>query len=63
VIAERGLYAYDCEPSGGSYRLVAAPVVAAKADTLPRAVVDVATQIRCPGHFGGQPVVTEEMLR
>lgn len=62
LVAERGLYAYDCDPSGGPYRLVAAPVVAAKADALPRAVLEVATRVRCPGHFVGHPVVTREML-
>lgn len=62
LVAERGLYAYDCDSSGGPYRLVAAPVVAARIDALPPAVADVASKIRLPGHFNVQPVVTEEML-
>jgi hypothetical protein len=61
LVAERGLYAYDCDPSGGPYRLVAAPVVAAKTNALPPSVVDVATRVRCPGCFG-PTVMTEEML-
>jgi hypothetical protein len=63
LVAERGLYAYDCDPSGGPYRLVAAPAVAAKADALPPAVADVAIKIRFPGQFYDHTVVTEEMLR
>ena len=62
LVAERGLYAYDCDPNGGPYRLVAAPVVPAKADTLPPAVADVATKVRCPMRFETQTVVAEGML-
>jgi hypothetical protein len=63
LVAERGLYAYDCEPNGGQYRLVAAPVVPAKVDALPPAVADVATKIRCAMRFETDTVVTVEMLR
>lgn len=62
LVAERGLYAYDCDPSGGPYHLVAAPVVAAKGDALPSEVVSVATTVRCPWQFERQTVVTEEMM-
>lgn len=62
LVAERGLYAYDGDPSGGPYHLVAAPVVAAKADALPPEVVSVATRVRCLAQFERQAVVTEEML-
>ena len=51
LVAERGLYAYDCDPTGGPYRLVAAPVVPAKADDLPPAFTDVANKVRCPVYF------------
>lgn len=34
-MAERGLYAYDSDPQGGPYRLVAAPEVAASVSGLP----------------------------
>ena len=34
-VAERGLYAFDCDPVGGPYRLVAAPVVARRVEDLP----------------------------
>jgi hypothetical protein len=62
LVAERGLYAYDCDPNGGPYHLVAAPVVAAKTDALPPEVVSVATRVRCPAPFERQTVVTEQML-
>ncbi|MBK6685988.1 MAG: hypothetical protein IPG45_16055 [Deltaproteobacteria bacterium] len=62
LVAERGLYAYDCDPNGGPYRLVAAPVVAAMADALPAAIVGVAKRVNCPGRFELEAVVTKEML-
>lgn len=61
LVAERGLYAYDSSPNGGPYHLVAAPVIATLA--LPTSVWRVAKQIRCPGSFDQQALVTEEMLR
>lgn len=62
LVAERGLYAYDCDPNGGPYRLVAAPVVPAKAEALPTVVADVAVRLRYALRFETQAVVTEEML-
>jgi hypothetical protein len=62
LVAERGLYAYDCDPNGGPYHLVAAPVVAVTANTLPAEVAEVATKVRCPERFERQTVITEEML-
>ena len=63
LVAERGLYAYDCDPCGGPYQLVAAPVAVATEDALPPEVVRVATTVRCLMQFERQTVVTEEMLR
>jgi hypothetical protein len=62
LVAERGLYAYDCEPNGGPYRLVAAPVLPIRDDALPSAIGSVATRIKCAARFGIDAVVTSEML-
>ncbi|MCX5741998.1 MAG: hypothetical protein NT062_05815 [Proteobacteria bacterium] len=51
LVAERGLYAYDCDPTGGPYRLVAAPVLAIQANAIPPAIAAVATEVRCPDCF------------
>ncbi len=62
LAAERGLFAYDSTPTGGPYRLVAAPLVPARTSELPLAVADVATRVRCRTEFGSQTVVTQELL-
>lgn len=62
LVAERGLYAYDCEATGGPYHLVAAPRVAARREELPETVVAVASRICCPVRFAAQAVITPEML-
>jgi len=61
LVAERGLYAYDCNPNGGPYVLVAAPRVAVTANMLPAEVAEVATKVRCPVRFERQTVITEGM--
>ena len=38
LVAERGLYAYDCSPNGGPYELEAVPLVARLARAFPVAV-------------------------
>lgn len=63
LVAERGLFAYDGDPNGGPYRLVAAPLVAAHVTDLPHTVVDIAIYLQDPIQFGTQLVMTEEMLR
>ena len=40
--AERGLFAYDADPNGGPYRLVAAPQAPVRVEDLPAAVAAVA---------------------
>ncbi len=62
LVAERGLYAYDCDPNGGHYRLVAAPAVPARVDSLPLAVANVATAVRCPLCFEYLPIITDDVL-
>jgi len=62
LVAERGLYAYDCDPNGGPYRLIAVPAVPVRADALPAVVADVATRFRFALRFEIQSVVTDEML-
>lgn len=44
-MAERGVYAFDAEPNGGPYRLVAAPQVAIHVTELPIAASDVARRL------------------
>lgn len=46
---ERGVFAFDCDPNGGPYRLVAAPAVAVVLDELPGGVARVARAIVARG--------------
>ena len=57
LVAERGLFAYDCEPTGGPYRQVAAPVVAVQVDTLPPPVAARVRAVRIPLRFTDQLVI------
>lgn len=61
-VAERGLYAYDCDPNGGPYVQVAAPKERINHADLPRWLVDVAGRVRCPFRFETQLEVGREML-
>jgi hypothetical protein len=45
LMAERGLFAYDSDPHGGPYRLVAAPDVPVSVATLPKNVVGVIRRV------------------
>jgi hypothetical protein len=45
LIAERGVFAFDSDPLGGPYRLVASPHVAVLATELPSHVSSVASRI------------------
>ncbi|MBK6687401.1 MAG: hypothetical protein IPG45_23220 [Deltaproteobacteria bacterium] len=62
LVAERGLYAYDCDPSGGPYRRVAAPVSPVRVEALPLPVAALASSIRFRFRFDTKAVVTELML-
>ncbi|MBI2896562.1 MAG: hypothetical protein HYY06_23590 [Deltaproteobacteria bacterium] len=63
LVAERGFYAFDCDPNGGPYRLVAAPVVPIRVDALPAAVADVVSKIKLALRFENQTVVADDLLR
>jgi hypothetical protein len=62
LVAERGLYAYDCDPNGGPYRIVAMPAVPAQIHELPPAVARVAASVRCSVRFERLSTVTGEVL-
>ena len=61
--AEHGLFAFDCDPNGGPYRLIAAPVVAISVADLPRSAVDAVSGIKLRLRFSDQTTVTEAVLR
>lgn len=62
MVAERGLYAFDCDPNGGPYRLVAAPLAPIRVDSLPASAADVASRLRLGVRFEVQSVVTSDLL-
>ena len=62
LVAERGLYAYDSDPNGGPYHLVAAPAVPVRLNELPPNVAYVATAVRCTVRFESTSIVTDELL-
>lgn len=62
LMAERGLYAYDCDPNGGPYQLVAAPRDAVFALDLPPSVSHVAARVACLGGFAMNPLITSETI-
>lgn len=62
-IAERGLYAYDSDATGGPYRLVAAPEVAVTASNLPEGASDVIRRILLRNiRFGESAELTDKDL-
>jgi hypothetical protein len=61
LVAERGLYAYDCNPNGGPYQLVAVPATPIRTDQLPPAIAHLVVMVRCDFPFGVRSVV-DEML-
>jgi len=58
MMAERGLFAFDGDPSGGPYRIVAAPAVPARLGSLPPIAVDVVSRLRLSLRFDQQTVLT-----
>ncbi len=61
--AERGLFAFDSDPNGGAYCLVAAPLTSVMLSALPRGVVDVAQRISFPGlSFAAERILRREDL-
>jgi hypothetical protein len=63
LVAERGLYAYDFDPSGGPYQLVAAPVTPLHARELPAAIAEVVSRLKLTMRFARSSVVTDQALR
>lgn len=66
AVAERGLYAFDSDPNGDPYKLVAAPVKPARLGDLPAGVVSIARKIklsrlRCTGLTEGA-VIKDSLL-
>lgn len=59
MVAERGLYAYDSDPLGGSFRLVAAPIVPVRIDELPSVVASVAGGVRLAFRFIHETMLSE----
>lgn len=47
-VAERGVFAFDSDPNGGPYRLVAAPVTPLQVEELPEKIASVAKTIVLP---------------
>lgn len=62
MAAERGLFAFDCDPNGGPYRIVAAPVVPLRVDSLPAPAADVVSRLSLRVRFDVQAIVTAELL-
>jgi hypothetical protein len=63
LVAERGLYAYDCNPNGGPYRLVASPATPMLIGSLPVVVAEVAIPLASALLFRTQRTVSSEMLQ
>jgi hypothetical protein len=62
MAAERGLFAFECDPNGIAYRIVAAPVIPIPVHSLPGPAADVATCIKLRLRFEAQSVVNPELL-
>lgn len=63
MVAERGLYAFDSDPNGGPYLLVAAPVVPIRLTSLPASVVQIVEAVRFPRvRFAEQTSLGRELL-
>lgn len=58
MAAERGLYAYDCDPSGGPYVLVAAPMRALGLEEVGEQVGLVASRISLRLAFADSPSIS-----
>jgi hypothetical protein len=60
LVAERGLFAFDCDPNGGPYRKVAAPQLPIRIESLPAAAVEVVSRIRLAVRFEHQTSLSAE---
>ena len=64
MVAERGLFAFDSDPHGGPYRLVAAPTAPIRAANLPPLAAEVVGLLRLRHlRFTQLSVVPTELLR
>ncbi|WP_437961581.1 hypothetical protein WME76_19320 [Sorangium sp. So ce119] len=64
MVAERGLFAFDSDPHGGPYRMVAAPADAIRVADLPRLVIDVVARLKLRRvRFADQSVIPTELLQ
>lgn len=64
LVAERGLFAFDADPSGGPYRLVAAPRVPRPASMLsPLAAAATARLVLEHVHFKAHPPTLFDLLK
>lgn len=63
LVAERGLYAFDADPNGGPYRVVAAPVSAAKVNSLPQPIAATVARLRLPLCFEAHETIRKEQLK
>ena len=61
--AEHGLFAFDCDPNGGPYHLIAAPVVPISVADLPQTAVVAVSRIKLRLRFSDRTTVTETALR
>jgi hypothetical protein len=62
LVAERGLFAFDCDPNGGPYWLVAAPQHAVRVNELPTPIAEVVRRISLGGCFRNLATVTADRL-
>ncbi len=64
AMAERGLFAFDSDPCGGPYRLVAAPERPIRVPELPQAAAGVVRRLECPRvRFPDVQEVSADMLQ
>jgi hypothetical protein len=64
MVAERGLFAFDSDPHGGPYRLVAAPVTPVRAADLPELASEVVGLLRFHhARFASLSVVSTDLLQ
>ena len=61
-MAERGFYAYDCDPNGGPYRLVAKPENPIRVCSLPPVVSAVCTALRLSLRFDDLSQIHSQMI-
>lgn len=63
LAAERGLYAFDADPLGGPYRLVAAPLEPTSVNALPPDVASIVRRVPLPTiNFGDLNEISNELL-